>query len=74
MERPKGEPNKLTAEVKDKLHLVMDNVVSSLNISTLTTDQKIKDVANRFAVPIAKTEADFRRQRLYRLPPIHNGW
>ena len=25
MARPKGEPNKLTAEVKDKLHLVMPN-------------------------------------------------
>ena len=42
MPRPKGAPNKLTAEVKDKLQLVMDDVVSSLNISTLTTDQKIK--------------------------------
>ena len=42
MARPKGAPNKLTAEVKDKLQLVMDDVVSSLNISTLTTDQKIK--------------------------------
>ena len=42
MPRPKGAPNKLTAEVKDKLQFVMDDVVSSLNISTLTTDQKIK--------------------------------
>ena len=42
MARPKGAPNKLTAEVKDKLQCVMDEVVSSFNISTFTTDQKIK--------------------------------
>ena len=42
MARPKGSQNKLTADVKDKLQLVMDDVISSLNISTLTTDQKIK--------------------------------
>ena len=42
MGRTAGTPNKLTAEVKDKLQCVMDDVVSSLNISTLTTDQKIK--------------------------------
>ena len=29
MPRPKGVPNKLTADVKDKLQLVMDNVISS---------------------------------------------
>ena len=42
MDRTAGTPNKLTAEVKDKLQCVMDEVVSSLNISTFTTDQKIK--------------------------------
>jgi len=42
MGRPKGSPNKIIADVKDKLQLVMDDVISSLNISTLTTDQKIK--------------------------------
>ena len=42
MARSKGSQNKLTADVKDKLQLVMDDVISSLNLSTLTTDQKIK--------------------------------
>ena len=40
--RTKGTPNKITADVEDKLQLVMDDVVPSFNISTLTTDQKIK--------------------------------
>ena len=31
MPRPKGSPNKITAEVKNKLQGVMDNVVSTLD-------------------------------------------
>lgn len=42
MPRPKGSPNKLTAEVKNKLQGVMDNVVSTLDIDSMTTDQKLK--------------------------------
>ncbi len=40
MARPKGSPNKITVDFKDKLQLVMYDVISSLNINTLTTDQK----------------------------------
>ena len=42
MGRIAGVPNKLTTEVKEKLQVVLDNVVSSLNIDEITTDQKIK--------------------------------
>ena len=42
MPRPKGSPNKLTTEVKNKLQGVMDNVVSTLDIDNMTTDQKLK--------------------------------
>ena len=42
MGRLAGVPNKLTTEVKDKLQTVMDDVVSQLDISEMTTDQKIK--------------------------------
>jgi hypothetical protein len=56
MARSKGSPNKLTADVKDKLQLVMDDVISSLNISTLTTDQKIKmlQIGLQYLVPRLK--------------------
>ena len=37
-----GQPNKLTTEVKNKLQTVMDDVVSQLDITEMTTDQKIK--------------------------------
>ena len=42
MPRPKGSQNKITAEVKNKLQGVMDNVVSTLDIDSMTTDQKLK--------------------------------
>lgn len=42
MPRPKGSTNKITTEVKNKLQGVMDNVVSTLDIDNMTTDQKLK--------------------------------
>ena len=42
MGRLAGVPNKITTEVKEKLQVVLDDVVPSLNIEEMTTDQKIK--------------------------------
>jgi hypothetical protein len=42
MRRTVGSPNKITTEVKGKLQTVMDDVASQLDISEMTTDQKIK--------------------------------
>ena len=42
MGRIAGQPNKLTTEVKDKLQTVMDDLVSQLDVNSMTTDQKIK--------------------------------
>ena len=69
MARPKGAPNKLTAEVKDKLQLVMDDVVSSLNISTLTTDQKIKmlQIGLQYLLPRLKHISEDRDSTAYTL-------
>ena len=60
MPRPKGSQNKVTTEVKDKLQLVMDDVISSLNISTLTTDQKIKmlQIGLHYLLPKLKSVSD----------------
>ena len=42
MGRLKGVPNKLTNEVKERLQGILDNVVSTLDINSLDTNQKIK--------------------------------
>ena len=60
MARPKGSPNKLTADVKDKLQLVMDDVISSLNIN-INNRPKNKDVTDRFTIFNSKTKTHFRR-------------
>ena len=42
MGRIAGVPNKITTEVKEKLQTVIDDVVSQLDVTEMTTDQKIK--------------------------------
>ena len=37
-----GVPNKIKIEVNEKLQVVLDDVLSFLNIDEMTTDQKIK--------------------------------
>ena len=33
MARPKGSPNKITSEVKEKLQLIIDDLIASLNVN-----------------------------------------
>ena len=42
MPRPKGSPNKITSIVKDKLQLLVDDLIASLDVNELDTNQRIK--------------------------------
>ena len=42
MGRIAGVPNKITAEVKDKLQLLIDDLIASLNVNELDANQRIK--------------------------------
>lgn len=42
MPRPKGSPNKVTSEVKEQLHNLIDTVVNRIDVDAMTTDQKLK--------------------------------
>ena len=42
MPRPKGSPNVITSIVKDKLQLLIDDLIASLNVNELDTNQRIK--------------------------------
>ena len=42
MPRPKGSQNKITTEVKEQLQNLIDTVVNSIDVNSLTTDQKLK--------------------------------
>jgi hypothetical protein len=42
MGRIAGVPNKITSEVKDKLQLLIDDLIASLDVKELDTNQRIK--------------------------------
>ena len=42
MLRPKGYPNKITPEVKDKLQLIIDDLILALDSDEYTGNQRIK--------------------------------
>ena len=42
MPRPKGSPNKITAEIKERLSQVIMDSMSSINIDLMTQNEKLK--------------------------------
>ena len=56
MPRPKGSPNKITSIVKDKLQLLIDDLIASLNVNELDANQRIKmlQIALQYNVPRMK--------------------
>ena len=42
MPRPKGSPNKITTEVKEQLQNLIDEVVNSIDVNSMSTEQKLK--------------------------------
>ena len=53
MPRPKGSQNKITAEVKEKLQLLIDDLIASLNVNELDANQRIKmlQIALQYTLP-----------------------
>ena len=42
MPRPKGSQNKITAKVKQQLQSLIDEVVNSIDVNSMDTNQKLK--------------------------------
>ena len=42
MPRPKGSPNKITSEVRNKLQYLLDDLIDSLDLNELDANQRIK--------------------------------
>ena len=42
MPRPKGSQNKITSEVKDKLQLLIEDLIDSLGLNELDNNRRIK--------------------------------
>ena len=56
MYRPKGSPNKITSEVRIKLQDLLDDLIASLDVSELNTNQRIKtlQVVLQYTLPRMK--------------------
>ena len=56
MGRIAGQPNKITAEVKEKLQLLIDDLIASLDVNDLDANQRIKmlQIALQYTLPRMK--------------------
>ena len=56
MPRPKGSPNKLTAEIKERLSQVVMDAMSSIDIDSMTQNEKLKliQIGLTYVVPRLK--------------------
>ena len=56
MPRPKGSPNKITAEIKERLSQVIMDVMSTLDIDSMTQNEKLKliQIGVQYVIPRLK--------------------
>jgi hypothetical protein len=56
MGRIAGQPNKITAEVKEKLQLLIGDLIASLDVNDLDANQRIKmiQIALQYTIPRMK--------------------
>ena len=60
MPRPKGSPNKITAEIKEKLSQVIMNAMSTIDIDSMTQNEKLKliQIGLTYVIPRLKQVED----------------
>ena len=56
MPRPKGSPNKITAEIKERLSKVITDAMSSIDIDLMTQNEKLKliQIGLQYVIPRLK--------------------
>ena len=66
MPRPKGSPNKITSIVKDKLQLLIDDLILALDVNELDANQRIKmlQIALQYTLPRMKQASNEVREDL----------
>ena len=73
MPRPKGSPNKITAEIKQKLSEVIMNAMSTLDIDSMTQNEKLKliQIGLTYVIPRLKhTEEREEEPRQFQIEVI----
>ena len=56
MPRPKGSPNKITAEIKERLATILNEAMDSIDIDSMTQNEKLKliQIGLTYVVPKLK--------------------
>ena len=64
MPRPKGSPNKITAEIKERLSEVIMNVMSTIDIDSMTQNEKLKliQIGLTYVIPRLKQVEEIREE------------
>jgi len=73
MPRPKGSPNKLTSEIKERLSQVIMDAMSTLDIDSMTQNEKLKliQIGLTYIVPKLKhTEEREEEPRQFQIEVI----
>ena len=73
MPRPKGSPNKITAEIKERLSQVIMDAMSSIDIDSMTQNEKLKliQIGLTYVVPKLKhTEEREEEPRQFQIEVI----
>ena len=60
MPRPKGSPNKITAEIKERLSQVLMDTMSTIDIDSMTQNEKLKliQIGLTYVIPRLKQVED----------------
>ena len=64
MPRPKGSPNKITAEIKERLSQVIMDAMSSIDIDLMTQNEKLKliQIGLTYVIPRLKQVEEIREE------------
>ena len=64
MSRPKGSPNKITAEIKERLSQVIMDAMSTLDIDSMTQNEKLKliQIGLQYVVPRLKQTEEIKEE------------
>ena len=73
MPRPKGSPNKITSEIKERLSQVIMNAMSTIDIDSMTQNEKLKliQIGLTYVVPkLKQTEEREEEPRQFQIEVI----
>ena len=73
MPRPKGSPNKITAEIKERLSKVIMDAMSTIDIDSMTQNEKLKliQIGLTYVVPkLKQTEEREEEPRQFQIEVI----